>query len=162
MGFRLIHFNCVRPLGSFTLENPYVVTFLSILPRIFTDADQFDGIHYHDHGLRCPDGSWRSYADAFPYPEDWRPPEVSTMAVWRSLEDLKAFTYSGRTHPPGMRRLGEEIDRSDGPGFVMWWAPRGQRFSLEDGFQRLQHLRRHGSSDYAFSLDQPSLRPAVA
>ncbi|PKP79744.1 MAG: hypothetical protein CVT79_18260 [Alphaproteobacteria bacterium HGW-Alphaproteobacteria-18] len=162
MGFRLIHFNCVRPLGAFTLDNPYVITFLSILPRIFSDADNFDGLHFHTHGLRCPDGSWRSYNDAFPYAADWPAPEVSTMAGWRSLEDLKAFTYNGRTHPPGMRRLGQEIDRSDGPGFVMWWAPRGAQFTLEDGFQRLQHLRRNGSSDYAFSLDQPALRPAVA
>ncbi|MFN4184255.1 MAG: DUF3291 domain-containing protein [Hyphomonas sp.] len=149
-------------MGAFTLDNPYVITFLSILPRIFADADEFDGLHFHTHGLRCPDGSWRSYNDAFPYAADWPAPEVSTMAGWRSLEDLKSFTYNGRTHPPGMRRLGQEIDRSDGPGFVMWWAPRGKQFTLEDGFQRLQHLRQHGSSDYAFSLDQPALRPAVA
>lgn len=162
MDFRLIHFNCVRPMGAFALDNPYVMTFLSVLPRIFKDADSFEGIHFHTHGLRCPDGSWRSYNDAFPYPDEWRPPEVSTMAAWRSLEDLKAFTYNGHTHPPGMRRLGNEIDRSDGPGFVMWWAPRSEKFTLEDGFQRLQHLRHNGSSDYAFSLDQPAARPAVA
>ncbi|MBY9066761.1 DUF3291 domain-containing protein [Hyphomonas sp. WL0036] len=162
MGFRLIHFNCVRPLGSFTLENPYVKTFLSILPRIFTDADQFDGVHFHNHGLRCPDGTWRSYGDAFPYPADWGSPHISTMAVWRSLEDLKQFTYSGRTHPPGMRRLAQEIDRSEGPGFVMWWAPEREHFTLEDGYQRLLHLRTHGSSDHAFSLENPVAQPAVA
>ena len=61
-----------------------------------------------------------------------------------------------------MRRLAQEIDRSDGPGFVMWWAAKGERFTLEDGWQRLQHLRQHGSSDYAFSLEQPVKRPAVA
>ncbi|MFN4025778.1 MAG: DUF3291 domain-containing protein [Hyphomonas sp.] len=162
MGYRLIHFNCARPLGAFTLDNPFVMIFLSVLPRIFADADSFEGLHHHVHGLRCPDGSWRSYNDAFPYPEDWGAPEVSTLAVWRSLDDLKSFTYNGRTHPPGMRRLSQEIDRSDGASFVMWWAPRGQRFTLEDGFQRLLHMRRHGSSDYAFSLDQPVLSPAVA
>lgn len=162
MSYRLIHFNCVRPFGSFTLDNPYVQTFLSVLPRIFADADKFDGIFWHGHGLRCPDGSWRGYDNAFPYPADLRAPDVSTMAVWRSLEDLKEFTYYGRTHPPGMRRLGQEVDRSDGPGFVMWWAPKGTRFTLEEGYQRLQHLRRHGSSDYAFSLDEPVRQPAVA
>ncbi|MFN3609160.1 MAG: DUF3291 domain-containing protein [Hyphomonas sp.] len=162
MDFRLVHFNCVRPLGAFTLDNPYVLTFLSILPRIFADADNFDGLHFHTHGLRCPDGSWRSYNDAFPYSADWGAPEISTMAGWRSLEDLKSFTYNGRTHPPGMRRLGKEMDRTDGAGFVMWWAPRGEQFTLEEGFQRLQHLRQNGSSDYAFSLTDPASRPAVA
>lgn len=162
MGFRLIHFNCVRPLGAFTLENPYVLTFLSVLPRIFKDADSFEGLHFHEHGLRCPDGTWRSYNNAFPYAEEWGAPEISTMGVWRSLEDLKAFTYNGHTHPPGMRRLGQEIDRSQGPGFVMWWARRHERFTLEDGYQRLLHLRKYGSSDHAFSLDMPAVRPAVA
>lgn len=162
MGYRLLHFNCVRPLGAFTHDNPYVVTFLSILPRIFADADDFEGLHAHRHGLRCPDGSWRDYTNAFPYPEDWSPPEVSTLAVWRSLEDLRAFAHNGRTHPPGMRRLSHEIDRSDGPGFVMWWAPKGERFSLEDGWQRLVHLRQNGSSAYGFSLDDPMPQPAVA
>lgn len=162
MDYRLIHFNCVRPLGTFTYDNPYVVTFLSILPRIFADADSFEGIRSHRHGLRCPDGSWRDYRNAFPYPEDWAAPDVSTLAVWRSLEDLKAFSHGGRTHPAGMRRLGQEIDRSQGPGFVMWWAPRGERFTLEHGWQRLQHLRGYGSSEFAFSLDQPAACPAVA
>ena len=162
MSHRLIHFNCVKPLGAFTLENPYVVTFLSVLPRIFKDADEFEGLHCHHHGLRCPDGSWRNYTNAFPYPEEWQAPEIATLAVWRSLEDLKAFTYNGRTHPPGMRRLSQETDRSDGPGFVMWWAKRGEQFTMEDGYQRLLHLRRYGSSETAFSLDQPLQRPAVA
>lgn len=162
MDFRLLHFNCARPRGAFALDNPFVATFLAVLPRIFADADSFEGLNYHVHGLRCPDGTWRSYGDAFPYPQDWRTPDVSTMASWRSMDDLKAFAYSGRTHPPGMRRLAQEIDRSDGPGFVMWWAPRGERFTLEDGYQRLVHLRENGSSGYAFSLDQPVLQPAVA
>ncbi|MFN7056364.1 DUF3291 domain-containing protein [Hyphomonas sp.] len=162
MDYRLIHFNSARPLGAFTSANPFVMTFLSILPRIFAEADDFPGLISHQHGLRCPDGSWRSYIDAFPYPEDWRAPDVSTLGVWRSMEDLRAFSHSGRTHPPGMRRLAAEIDRSDGPGFVMWWAPRGVRFTLEDGWQRLERLRREGSSPEAFSLDQPAACPAAA
>jgi hypothetical protein len=61
-----------------------------------------------------------------------------------------------------MRRLANETDRSDGPGFVMWRAPKPERFTLEDGWLRLQHLRAHGSGEFAFSLDQPVKRPEVA
>ena len=44
----------------------------------------------------------------------------------------------------------------------MWWAPRGERFTMSDGWDRLQHLRMHGPSSYAFSLDDPIARPQVA
>ena len=162
MDYRLIHFNCARPTGEFTFENEFVRVFLAILPRIFGDADSFDGVHWHTHGLRQPDGHWRDLYQAFPYPRGMGAPDVCTMAGWRSLEDMRSFVYSGKTHPAGMRRLQEQLDRSQGPGFVMWWAPRGERFSMEDGWQRLLHLRANGSSNYAFSLNQPIVRPHVA
>lgn len=162
MEYRLIHFNCARPLGSFDPGNAFAQVFLSLLPRIFADADSFTGLIWHQHGLRCADGAWRDLPQAFPYPEGWAAPDISTMAGWRSLEDLKAFSYSGRTHPPGMRRLAAEIDRTRGPGFVMWWAPRAAQFTLEDGWQRLQHLRAHGPSGFAFSLDAPREKPEAA
>ncbi len=105
---------------------------------------------------------WRDLYQAFPYSEDLGVPDVCTMAGWTSLEHMRSFVYSGKTHPAGMSRLQAQLDRSQGPGFVMWWAPRGQRFLLSDGWERLQHLRTHGSSSYAFSLDEPLARPQVA
>jgi hypothetical protein len=160
--YRLFHFNCNRLIGSFTPDNPAVTAFLSVLPRIFADADAFDGLYWHGHGVRCPNGSWRSFIDTFPYPEDWEPPEISTIAAWRSLEHLKAFSHNGRTHPPGMRRLQGMIDRDSGARFVMWWAQRGQRFTLEDGWQRLLHLRARGSTPFAFSIQAPVACPMAA
>ncbi|MEH6694336.1 MAG: DUF3291 domain-containing protein [Hyphomonas sp.] len=162
MEYRLIHFNSARPTGAFTLENQFVRVFLAILPRIFRDADSFEGLHWHQHGLREPNGHWRDLYQAFPYSDDLGVPDVCTMAGWTSLEHMRSFVYSGKTHPAGMSRLQAQLDRSQGPGFVMWWAPRGQRFLLSDGWERLQHLRTHGSSSYAFSLDEPVARPQVA
>ena len=162
MDYRLIHFNCARPSGAFTFENEFVRVFLSILPRIFSDADSFEGLHWHRHGVREPNGNWRDLYQAFPYAEELGVPDVCTMAGWTSLEEMRRFVYSGKTHPAGMRRLQSQLDRSQGPGFVMWWAPREERFTMSDGWDRLQHLRLHGSSAYAFSLDDPLARPQVA
>ena len=33
---------------------------------------------------------------------------------------------------------------------------------MEDGWERLTHLRQNGPSPYAFSLDHPLLKPQVA
>nr|WP_321359197.1 DUF3291 domain-containing protein [uncultured Hyphomonas sp.] len=162
MGYRLIHFNCARPLGAFSLDNEFIRVFVSIMPRVFADAAAFEGLHFHRHGVRRPDGVWMPLHGIFPYPEGLGAPDVSTMGGWTSLEHLKEFAYSGRTHPPSMRRLAMEIDRSTGPSFVMWWAPKGEKVSMEDGWQKLQHLRQHGSTPEAFSLDDPIDRPIAA
>jgi len=162
MEYRLIHFNCARPIGAFSLENEFIQVFVRILPRIFGDADDFDGLHFHQHGVRRPDGVWMPLDGIFPYPEGMGAPDVSTMAGWRSIEALREFTYTGRTHPPGMRRLSAEIDRSQGANFVMWWSPRGEHITLEDGWKKLVHLREHGPTPEAFSLDQPVASPVAA
>jgi hypothetical protein len=162
MDYRLIHFNCARPLGAFSLENEFIRVFVSIMPRVFADAASFEGLRFHRHGVRRPDGVWMPLDGIFPYPEGMGAPDVSTMGGWASLERLKEFSYSGRTHPPSMRRLAAEIDRSVGPSFVMWWSPKEEKVTLEDGWQKLQHLREHGSTPEAFSLDDPMDHPVAA
>ncbi len=160
--YRLIHFNCARPQGVFNFENEFVRVFMAILPRIFADADQFEGLRWHAHGVRRPDGVWRGMQDALPHPEGMSVPDICTMAGWTGIEALKEFTYSGRTHPPGMRRLAANLDRSAGAGFVLWWARRDQTLTLEDGWVKLLHLREHGPTPDAFTLDQLMAQPAAA
>ena len=160
--YRLIHFNCARPLGEFTWDNDFVKIFASLIPRVFKDANESDGLIWHVHGARRETGEWRGITDVFPHPEGMPSPHVCTMAGWRSLEDLKQFSYSGRTHPPSMRRLSDQMDRSEGANFVLWWAPKEARFTLEDGWQKLQHLRLHGSTPEAFSIDSTIPKPAAA
>lgn len=144
------------------MENQFVQLFLSVLPRVFADADGFEGLHWHDHGIRQPDGKWRDLNAIFPYPEGMRAPDVCTLGVWSSVEDLRQFSYNGRTHPPSMKRLQGELDRSDGPSFVMWWAPASERVSLQQGWDKLVQLRTHGPSSGAFTLDSVRNQPKVA
>ncbi|MDX1291607.1 MAG: DUF3291 domain-containing protein [Hyphomonas sp.] len=160
--FRLIHFNSARPSGAFNLDNEFVRVFMAILPRIFEDADSFEGLHWHNHGVRRPNGDWYGMEQAFPYPQDVVAPNVCTMAGWESIEALRAFSYNGRTHPLGMRRLADQLDRSEGASFVMWWAPRGQRFTMQDGWDKLSILREKGPTEMAFSLDHLINCPVAA
>ena len=81
------------------MENEFVRVFMAILPRIFSDADSFEGMHWHTHGIRRPNGEWYGMELAFPYPVELAAPDVCTMAGWKSVEALREFTYNGRTHP---------------------------------------------------------------
>lgn len=56
-------------MGKFDFSNEFVQVFVALLPRIFKDGDAFEGLIHHDHGLRCPDGGWRGFTNAFPYPK---------------------------------------------------------------------------------------------
>ena len=89
-------------------------------------------------------------------------PDVSTLAAWESPEALMRWAHNGRTHPISMARLKEVTDHTQGESFVMWWQPRGQIITLEDGWQHLQHLREAGPSAEAFNLASLYAKPCAA
>ena len=160
--YRLIHFNCARPLGDFSPENDFIRTFIAIMPRIFADANEADGLHWHNHGVRTPKGEWLKLDNIFPYPANMGAPDVSTLAAWESPEALRRWAHNGRTHPISMVRLKAVTDHTQGESFVMWWQPRGQIITLEDGWQRLQQLRKAGPSAEAFNLASLYAKPRAA
>lgn len=154
---RLVSFNCARPMGTFSMDNEFVRVFLSLLPNIFKHADNDPAMHWHTHGVRSVEGTWyelMQVQDIFPYPADKRAPDVCTMAGWESVEALRHFVHDSKPHGPGMKGLTSKVDHSDGANFVMWWAPRSQRFTLEDGWSKLEQLRTQGPSETAFDLSQ--------
>ena len=61
-----------------------------------------------------------------------------------------------------MRRLANQLDRTDGASFVLWWAPRGEHFTMQDGWDKLQSLRQNGPTKDAFSLDHLMAKPVAA
>ncbi len=85
-----------------------------------------------------------------PFAED----EFATTSVWRSLEDLKRFTYGGR-HLAIFRRRSEWFVREHQANAVLWWIPIGHAPALTDAFERLEHLRLVGVSPEAFSFAHP-------
>ena len=86
------------------MENEFVRVFMAILPRIFTDADSFDGMHWHTHGIRRPNGDWYGMQDAFPYPRDMAAPDVCTMAGWTSIQ----WTHTPTRDAPSVRQSGPQ------------------------------------------------------
>ncbi|MEL8056111.1 MAG: DUF3291 domain-containing protein [Pseudomonadota bacterium] len=153
--YQLIHLNVVRPLGAFSADVPEAQYFFQQLPIVFGDADQADGLRWHNHGIRLPDNSYLDLPQIFGLKTEWpNNPHVLTMAGWDSAKALHSFTYRLRSHADGMKRLRDWVDRSEGPTMVMFWAERTRRVTLEEGWERLGRLRRDGPSEYAFTLQQ--------
>lgn len=83
---------------------------------------------------------------------------IVNMTVWESVGALGAFVYSGH-HRDVMARRREWFARMREAFQVMWWVPDGTRPSVADAEERLDHLRAHGPSPYAFTFRSPFPAP---
>ena len=51
-----------------------------------------------------------------------------------------------------MKRKKEWFEKLTQANYVLWWVPKGHIPDVEEGKLRLEHLRVHGESPYAFSF----------
>ena len=79
------------------------------------------------------------------------PSLIVNMSVWESVEALKGFIFKTH-HIDFLKRKSEWFDRLEQANYVLWWVPEGYRPDVEEGKERLMHLRKHGESAYAFSF----------
>ena len=77
---------------------------------------------------------------------------IPNMSVWKSIETLERFVWQ-TVHKRFYGRKQEWFERMDGPHLVLWWIPQGHRPTIAEAVERLNHLKHHGSSDYAFGWD---------
>ncbi|MEX0311410.1 MAG: DUF3291 domain-containing protein [Tateyamaria sp.] len=152
----LVHLNVVRPLGPFSAAHPNAQFFFGELPKVFARAKADDGMFWHTHGARMPDGAYGDMNDLLGLQTERTEDNfhILTMAGWRDVQALHRFAYRDALHRSGMKTLRDWVDRSEGPTMVLWWAERGTRVALEDGWDRLQSLRQNGATPQAFTLQR--------
>ena len=73
------------------------------------------------------------------------------MSVWESLSDLKSY-ISTPLHLSIMRRRAEWFEKHDQATMVLWWVKNGHQPDFAEAMDRLEHLREHGPSAYAFGF----------
>ena len=76
---------------------------------------------------------------------------IINLTVWESVEALRQYVYKS-AHSGVMRDRRRWFEKFDGSYYALWWVPAGHLPSPEEGKQRLEHLRKHGDSEYAFSF----------
>ena len=76
---------------------------------------------------------------------------IINLTVWESVEALRQYVYKS-AHSGVMRDRRRWFEKFDGSYYALWWVPAGHLLSPEEGKQRLEHLRKHGDSEYAFSF----------
>jgi Domain of unknown function (DUF3291). len=74
---------------------------------------------------------------------------VANLTVWEDVESLARFVWD-TVHARFYARRAEWFEVLGEMHFVMWRVPAGHRPTLEEGLERLAHLKAHGDTDHAF------------
>ncbi|MEP4433494.1 MAG: DUF3291 domain-containing protein, partial [Hyphomicrobiales bacterium] len=82
--------------------------------------------------------------------DGWSP---ATLSLWRDVESLFKFTYSG-VHKEAFARGKQWMIRGDWPPYVLWWVEKDHRPDWAEGVARFEHLHDHGPTERAFNFKQ--------
>ncbi len=131
------------------LDDPLMAGFVEQLDTINALADASPGFVWRFQSAEGNATSVRAYDD---------PRILFNMSVWESLEALTAYVYAS-AHRPVMQHRRQWFARSDGPYMALWWTPRGHIPTVEEAKERLDHLRTHGPTPFAFAFKTPFPAP---
>ncbi|QIZ09137.1 DUF3291 domain-containing protein [Priestia megaterium] len=89
-----------------------------------------------------------------PFPEEVIQGEgvpILTLTVWKSLQSLYRFTYSGQ-HKQAIRDRNKWIEthQEKQPTYVVWWTEKVKDVSWEEAFKRYNYYIQHGPTPFAF------------
>jgi len=76
---------------------------------------------------------------------------VVNMSVWESADHLFDYVYK-TAHVEIMKRRKEWFEFMADSHLVLWWIEAGQIPTLDEAKTRLEHLREHGASEFAFTI----------
>jgi len=124
------------------LDDPGMAEFMAALDPVNAIADASPGFVW-----RLQDDS--GHATYIRISDD--PQMIINLSVWESVEALRAFTYRG-DHTALLSRRREWFDRLDRPHLALWWTSAGSRPTAAEGLARLDHLHRHGPTEFAFNF----------
>lgn len=147
--FHLAQVNVARARAP--LDQPLMKGFVDQLDYINALADAHPGFVWR---LQTEEGDATS-VQAF---DD--PLVIVNLSVWRSIEMLKDYVYTGE-HLQVLRGRKEWFDKLPGPSLALWWVPAGHLPSVLEARQRLEQLWRDGPTADAFTFAKPFPMPSA-
>ena len=73
----------------------------------------------------------------------------STVSAWKDIESLEDYTYNS-LHGLYLKRSSEWFQKIDGPQLVIWNVENDNQPTFKELFDRLEHLKNNGPTDYAY------------
>jgi hypothetical protein len=132
-------------------NHPLVQGFVERADSVYADAEAFEGFV-----ARFPDdfesgASWHLPRPALFHSEEYAGRLAISLTLWRDLESVFAYSYSG-PHSEALGRRKDWFVKPRWPSYVAWWADAGQLPTRLDAYARYDHLCGHGATPDAFDF----------
>lgn len=128
-----------------------VADFTTNIDRVNEIADRYPGFVW-----RLGDDAMEAQQLDSAGPIDWcdNARVASTLSVWKNMDSLRKFVFSG-VHGQFRDRGSEWLIGVDGwPRVVMWPVAVGHRPSVAEGVNRLKALKSNGAGPKAFGFEE--------
>ena len=145
--YHIAQINIGRMLAP--IDDPIMAEFVAQLPPINALADASPGFVWRLQSQSGDATSIKAYDDEL---------IIVNMSIWESVESLHEYSYKS-AHSGVLRDRKRWFEKFDGPYYALWWVPVGHIPTPEEGKARLDYLREHGDSSYAFSFRNIFLEP---
>jgi len=139
----LAEFNIARI--RYPLDDPRMAEFVANVERVNGLAEKIEGFVW-----RLQDES--GHAMNIKVYDD--PTLLPNLTLWENAEALERFVWQ-TLHGRFYRHREDWFVPLDSP-LVMWWVPAGHRPSMAEGVERLNYLKAHGPSEFAFGWESLS------
>lgn len=134
------------------LNDPIMGGFVAQLDIINALADHSPGFVWRLQSAEGDATSIRAYDDEF---------ILVNLSVWTSMEDLSHYVYKSM-HRQVLKQRRNWFQLFEGAYTALWWVSEGHTPTPEEAKERLEHLRTHGATPYAFTFKQPFPAPDAA
>jgi hypothetical protein len=133
----LAQFNIARI--KYPLDDPRMKEFVDNVARVNGLADTIEGFVWRLQDDSGNAMNMKVYDD---------PRVLPNLTVWENVEALERFVWK-TLHSRFYGRRAEWFEHIETP-LVLWHIEAGHRPPMQEGVERLEHLKAHGPSDYAF------------
>lgn len=140
MNYHLAQVNIAKMLAP--LESPIMADFVANLDRINALAEGSEGFVWRLKDEENNATSIKIYDDDF---------LIVNMSVWRDIDSLFQFAYKSQ-HVEIFKRRKEWFEKMSQMHMALWYVPVGHNPDVNEAQQRLDHIRIHGDTPYAFSF----------
>jgi hypothetical protein len=138
--YHLAQINIARMLAP--IDDPIMIDFVAQLPPINALAEQSPGFVWRLQSASGDATSIKVYDDDM---------IIINLTVWEDVDTLREFVYKGN-HFGVLRDRKRWFEIFKGSYYALWWIPAGHLPDTEEGKERLEYLREHAESPFAFSF----------
>jgi hypothetical protein len=124
------------------LEDPVMAAFVAQLDAVNAAADRSEGFVWRLQGDAGDATAVRVFDD---------PTILVNMSVWSSAEALLKYVYQSG-HGPVLRDRARWFSRMTEAHLALWWIPEAAPATVEEALRRLEFLRAHGETPFAFTF----------